>query len=77
MILRRKKAPKKRYIDQTVVKRASRMSAHELFTAMDSTLMGLSMIIDQYRFHDAPGSEVGKGIDAIHAIWDELLTREQ
>lgn len=72
----RKRKPKKRAIDPNIVRRVQGLDGQALFNHVDSTLMGLHSLVDAYHYHDAPGDEVSRGIDALHALWEEILSRE-
>ena len=56
--------------------RASRLDTPSLYGWMDNTIMSLGESFDQWRYKNAPASEVADCIEALQVIWTELESRK-
>ena len=56
--------------------RAERLDTASLYTWMDNSIMSLGASFDNWRYKDAPSSEVASCIEAIAVVWSELEKRK-
>lgn len=55
--------------------RASRLETQSLYTWMDNTIMSLGEAFDQWRYKNAPASEISSCLEVLQVIWAELENR--
>jgi hypothetical protein len=66
---------RKRPIDPKLAKRVGKVPTADLLAWLDTTVIGIGVSVDNWRFHGAPAADVTLSLEAIYAIWDELLRR--
>lgn len=61
--------------DRQIPNRIKGMSTHELKGWMNTSIMELGMIYDQWNYHNAPSDELDKIMNIVQDIWAELKIR--
>lgn len=61
--------------DRQVPSRIKNLPTHELKGWMNTSIMELGMIYDQWNYHNAPTDELDKIMEIVQDIWAELKTR--
>jgi hypothetical protein len=70
--VRRKHKP---VVDPKIAKRVGKVQTEQLLTWLDTTIIGLGISVDNWRYHNAAPGDVELSIEAIYAIWQELRSR--
>lgn len=56
-------------------KRIQNMSERDLRGWLNSSLLELGMVYDQWAYHNAPANEVSKMLNIVVELWEELQER--
>ena len=59
------------------IPRLKKLDTSGLCGWFDSSLMNLGASFDRWRLHSGDPQEVAENLDAINALWQELLSRDK